>query len=210
MRTSSNLLLLGALLAFGSAACGDFLSGRGLTTDPNAPSNATRDQRLAAVQASMTVQLTGDLARNACMWMQQCAGVDRQYAGREVYNTTSSDFDTQFAFVYVGGGLIDIKAIEADAAAAGDQVYEGVGRVLEALDIGTAADLWGDIPYAQAAGSVVDPTFDSQQSIYTALLAVLDSAIAELGGAGNGPGAVDLWYGAAPNNPTGDVALQKL
>ena len=85
MRTSSNLLLLGALLAFGSAACGDFLSGRGLTTDPNAPSNATRDQRLAAVQASMTVQLTGDLARNACMWMQQCAGVDRQYAGRELY-----------------------------------------------------------------------------------------------------------------------------
>ncbi|HYK83672.1 MAG TPA: SusD/RagB family nutrient-binding outer membrane lipoprotein [Gemmatimonadales bacterium] len=194
MRTSSKLLMLGALLAFGSAACGDFLSGPGLTTDPNAPSNATRDQRLASVQSAMTVQLTGTLARSACMWMQQCAGVDRQYATLELYNTTSTDFDTEFIQVYTGGGLIDIKAIEADAAAAGDLVYEGIGRVLEALDVGTAADLWGDIPYSQAAGSVANPKFDTQQSVYTALLAVLDSAIAELGGAGSGPGAVDLWY----------------
>jgi Starch-binding associating with outer membrane len=196
MRTSSKLLMLGALLAFGAAACGDFLSGPGLTTDPNAPTAATRDQRLVAVQSAMGVQLTGTLARSACMWMQQCAGVDRQYATLELYNTTSTDFDTEFTQVYTGGGLIDMRAIQADAAAAGDSVYVGVGKVLEALDIGTAADLWGDIPYSQTLGSFPAPRFDTQLNVYNALLTLLTQAIAELGGPGLGPiGGVDLWYG---------------
>jgi len=194
MRTSSKLLMLGALLAFGAAACGDFLSGPGLTTDPNAPTAATRDQRLAAVQSAMGVQLTGTLARSACMWMQQCAGVDRQYATLELYNTTSSDFDTEFTQVYTGGGLIDMRLIQADAAAAGDSVYVGVAKVLEALNISTAADLWGDIPYSQAVGSAIAPTFDTQQSVYNALLTLLNQAIAELAGPGSGPGQIDLWY----------------
>ena len=194
MRTSSKLLMLGALLAFGAAACGDFLSGPGLTTDPNAPTAATRDQRLAAVQSAMGVQITGTLARSACMWMQQCAGVDRQYATLELYNTTSSDFDSEFTQVYTGGGLIDMRLIQADAAAAGDSVYVGVAKVLEALNIGTAADLWGDIPYSQAVGSATAPVFDTQQSVYNALLTLLNQAIAELAGPGSGPGGIDLWY----------------
>jgi Starch-binding associating with outer membrane/Susd and RagB outer membrane lipoprotein len=194
MRTSSKLLMLGALLAFGAAACGDFLSGPGLTSDPNAPSAASRDQRLAAVQANLTVQLTGDLARSTCMWMQQCAGVDRQYATRELYTTSTTDFDPFFIAAYTGGGLIDIRAIEAEAASAGDSVYVGVGKVLEALDVGETADLWGDIPYSDAVGSNATPRYDTQQAVYTALLGVLTQAVAELAGPGAGPGQIDLWY----------------
>ncbi len=196
MRTSSKLLLLGALLAFGSAACSDFLSGPGLTTGPNAPTAATRDNRLAAVQSALTVQFTGTLSRSACLWMQQCAGVDRQYATLETYNTTETDFDTEFIQLYTGGGLIDIRAIQADAASAGDSLYVGIAKVLEAMLIGNAADLWGDIPYSQAVvASIANPIFDTQLSVYTRLLAVLDTAIANIKGAGLGPAGVDLWYG---------------
>jgi hypothetical protein len=184
-----------ALLALGALGCGSFVTGPGLTTDPNAPSAATRDQRLVAVEAAMTVQLTGTLARAVCMWMQQCAGVQRQYATLEMYNTTEDDFDTEFSQVYSGGGLIDIRAIEQDAVAAGDSVYEGVGKVLEALDVGTAADLWGDIPYSQAVSDSANPHYDAQQDVYAAVQTVLDQAITELAGAGSGPGQVDLWYG---------------
>jgi hypothetical protein len=183
------------LVAFASAACNNYVTGVDLTSNPNAPSSASRDQRLAAVEAALTVQLTGTLARASCMWMQQCAGVDRQYATLEQYVTTEDDFDTEFSQVYGGGGLIDIRFIEADAAASGDSVYEGVGKVLEAMDIGTAADLWGDIPYSQAVSSVSTPVFDPQQQVYAAVQTVLDQAIAELAGPGSGPGAVDLWYG---------------
>ena len=195
MRTNVKLLMVGALLAFGSAACSDFLSGKNVTTDPNAPSAATRDQRLVAVQAAMTVQLTGTLARAACMFIQQCSGVDRQYATLAKYNTTEDDFDTEFSQVWAGGGLVDIRAIRADATAAGDQVYDGIAKVIEALDVGTAADLWGDIPYSEAVGTNPTPHYDTQLSVYTALLTLLSGAITELQtGSGSGPGAVDLWY----------------
>ena len=183
-----------ALLALGALGCSSFVTGPGLTTDPNAPSAATRDQRLVAVETAMTVQLTGTLARAVCMWMQQCAGVQRHYASLELYNTTDDDFDTEFNQVYGGGGLIDIRAIEHDAAAAGDSVYEGVGKVLEAFDVGTAADLWGDIPYSQAVGDSANPHYDRQQDVYAAIQNVLDQAITELAGPGKGPGEADLWY----------------
>lgn len=195
MRRSLLTLLCGALLVLGASGCSDYLSGPGVGTNPNQPSSASRDQRLAAVQASMTTLLTGSLARAACMWTQQCAGVDRQYATLEKYVTTEDDFNGEWQRVYDGGGLIDIRFIEADAAQAGDSVYEGVAKVIEAMDVGTAADLWGDIPYSDAAGANPTPKFDSQQSVYAALQGVLDQAIAELGGPGAGPGKVDLWYG---------------
>ena len=183
-----------ALLAHGALGCSSFDTGPGLTTHPNAPSAATRDQRLVAGETAMTVQLTGTLARAVCMWMQQCAGVQRQYATLELYNTTEDDFDTEFNQVYGGGGLIDIRAIEHDAATAGDSVYEGVGKVLEAFDVGTAADLWGDIPYSEAVGDSANPHYDRQQDIYAAIQNVLDQAITELAGPGKGPGEADLWY----------------
>src|SRR5260370_3744274 len=203
MRTSSKLLLLGALLACGSAACSDFLSGPGLTTGPNAPTAATRDNRLAAVQSALTVQFTGTLSRSACLWMQQCAGVDRQYATLETYNTTETDFDTEFIQLYTGGGLIDIRAIQADAASAGDSLYVGIAKVLEAMLIGNAADLWGDIPYSQAVvASIANPIFDTQLSVYTRLLAALDTAIANIKGAGPGPAGAVPRYGRAGNHLT--------
>ena len=198
MRTSSKLLVIGALLALGSVACGDFLTGSGLTTAPFAPPSASAGQRLAAVQATMTVQLTGTLARSACVWVQQCAGVDRQYAALGTYSVTEDDFDTEWQTVYSGGGLIDIRSIQAQAAAAGDSQFVGVGKVLEALDIGTAADLWGDIPYTEAVGANPAPHFDTQQSVYTATLALLDKAILELSGPGPGPSGGDLWFGGDP------------
>ena len=183
-----------ALLALGALGCSSFVTGPGLTTDPNAPSAATRDQRLVSVESAMTVQLTGTLARAVCIWMQQCAGVQRQYSTLGLYNTTEDDFDTEFTQVYGGGGLIDIRAIEQEAVAAGDSVYEGVGKVLEALDVGTAADLWGDIPYSEAVGDSANPHYDAQQDVYAAVQTVLDQAITELAGPGTGPGQVDLWY----------------
>src|SRR5690349_7404524 len=197
MRRSTLMTLCGALLVISALGCGDYLTGPGVGSNPNQPSSASRDQRLSAVQASMTTYLTGALARSACMWIQQCAGVDRQYATLEKYVTTEDDFNGQWQQVYDGGGLIDLRFIEANAATAGDSVYEGVAKVIEAMDIGTAADLWGDIPYSDAVGGNPTPKFDSQQSVYAALQTLLDQAIAELGGPGAGPGSVDLWYGGS-------------
>jgi hypothetical protein len=58
-----------------------------------------------------------------------------------------------------------------------------------------AADIWGDVPYREAVSDNATPAFDPQMQIYADLLALLDKAIVDLGGAGDGPGPNDLIYG---------------
>src|SRR5256885_2489661 len=61
--------------------------------------------------------------------------------------------------------------------------------------IGYGADIWGDIPYREAAGDNAQPKYDPQMQIYDDLQGTLDKAISDLGGGGAGPGAFDLFYG---------------
>src|SRR5438093_1824961 len=108
-----------ALLAVGSGACDSFLTGPKLTENPNAPTQASRDQLFVAFQSAQFTQFEGALARTACMFVQQCAGVDRQYLTLGEYAFGEGDFSGQFTLVYVGGGLLDLRKVEASADAAG-------------------------------------------------------------------------------------------
>jgi hypothetical protein len=104
--------------------------------------------------------------------------------------------DPAFREPYSAGGLIALRAVESSAEAAGDKVYEGIAQVLEALLIGTTADVWGSIPYSEAVSNTTTPKFDDQMQVYAALQTLLDQAIANIGGAGAGPSlADDLFFG---------------
>ena len=183
-----------ALLAVGSGACDSFLTGPKLTENPNAPTQAARDQLFVAFQSAQFTQLEGALARTACIFVQQCAGVDRQYLSLGQYSFTEDDFSGEFSQVYIGGGLVDIRKVQASADADNDQVYGGIARVWEAYIVGTAADIWGDIPYSEAVGDVTTPHLDPQASVYAAVQAKLDTGITLLTGTGAGPGQADLVY----------------
>jgi starch-binding outer membrane protein, SusD/RagB family len=187
---------LGALLVTSMAGCGDFLTGPGLTTDPNAPSVATRDQLLVSVQLRQFVLQTGAIPRAFGMWTQQFAGVGNQTVSWDQYQLTEADIQS-WPNIYGGGGLIDIRSIQTEAAAAGDRAYLGVARVWEAFTIGTAASIWGDIPYSEAVDpAITKPVLDSQASVYAAIQGVLDAAIGDLQ-AGTASGALrfnDLVY----------------
>ena len=205
MRSSFLRLGLGALLALASVGCNDYLTGSSLSGDPNnpTPANATIDQLFVATQTSLTGQLTGELARAACMYTQQCAGTDRQYQAIGTYVVDASVFAGSFDRFYTGGGLTDLRNIQQKALAATvpDSIYLGVAKVVEAYMIGTAADLWGDVPYSEAIDPLNHPTphYDSQLSVYAALQTVLDDGIKALNGStGPGPGSNDLVYGGAP------------
>src|SRR4029450_2421171 len=82
------------------------------------------------------------------------------------------------------------------ADSAKDQVYGGIGRVLEALVIGFGADVWGDIPYSQAVSDTLTPKLDPQEQGYAGIQAKLDTRLTMLPDTtAAGPGAADLWYG---------------
>jgi hypothetical protein len=169
---------------------------RRLSADPNNPTEASIDNLYNAMQVNVGGQLTGELARVVSIWMQQMSGTERQYLP---YNTYSLDTDT-FIFlpIYSQGGLVDIRRVQDRATDAGDLKYRGVAKVWEALLMGTAADLWGDIPYRNALDASLPQTADPQLQVYDDLIALLDEAITDLAcaeAACRGPGALDRVYG---------------
>jgi hypothetical protein len=178
------------------AGCRDFLTGDKLTTNPNSPTSASTIQLLVAAQASLFNQQEGQLARIAAMYTQQLSGTNNQQRDYgSFYLLSEGDVGTFWNQTYTGGGLLDLRRVQAAAKAAGDARTQGVATVMEALRVGTTASLWGDVPYAEAASDTKTPKLDPQQQVYAALQARLDSAIVLLGGAGTGPGGADLVYG---------------
>jgi hypothetical protein len=188
--------LTAALPAVVLAGCNDFLKCAECVKDPDSPTAATSQQRLVAAQASLWETMNGDLARLISMWMQTMAGTDRQFLAYGTYVIGDGDYEGEFFRPY-RPTLLDLHNIEAVESENGDQVYVGVAQVLEAWSMGTVADIWGDVPYSQAArpDSFPTPVYDAQQDVYANLQTLLDNAISNLGGSGAGPGPADLVYG---------------
>src|SRR2546430_1206247 len=183
-------------VALAAAGCGSFLTGEKLSSDPNQPSSATRDQLFVGVQANLFSSQENSVAMTVCMWMQQCAGVGGRFVDQySHYVVDEFSWDGNWFNVYTGGGLIDLRKIKASARADGDSVYLGIAKIWEAFEIGAAADWWGDIPYSDAVGSDVTPTLDSQAAVYDSVQALLSQAIVELGGPAGGPGPQDVVAG---------------
>ena len=177
---------LALVLATGLSGCSDFISGPGVTTNPNAVDQLTRPGPLyVGIQAAQVVQYEGQLGRYAAMYTQQVSGNSRQQIGYDRGTTGPGDTDTYFGAVYGstrtitgGGGLLDNHKMQQIARRVNDSLYVGIAKVYEAITVGIAADMWGDIPYRQAADSLNrTPAFDPQLQVYADLLAQLDSAI---------------------------------
>ena len=189
----------GLCIGLAVAGCSGFLDAEKANIDPNLPSAPSRDQLFVGAQASIFAQQEGPLAMIVCQWMQQCAGINGRFVEvQDSYNVNAGTFDIPFSEVYSAGGLISLRRVQESAADAGDNVYEGIAQVLEALLIGTTADIWGNIPYSEALTATSNAAFDNQLAVYAAIQALLDDAITNLAGEGPGPGGIDLFLGGDP------------
>lgn len=200
MHKSRKILIAGFILASFTAGCkGDFLSGPKLTTDPNKQSETrTPDQFFVPIQANTWFLNEGQLARVAAIWHQQMAGVQRQFSSVDIYAQGEADLPTEWSSFYTGGGIIDARKLQVQVAALGDRKYLGIAKIYEAWLIGTAADMWGDVPYSEAVAAVATPKLDKQMDIYAAVEVLLSSAITDLNaGVGAGPSSADLVYGGS-------------
>jgi hypothetical protein len=192
--------LVAALLLVGASACKDYLSGPKLDQNPNlADQVRTPDQYFIGIQAAAFAVQEGALARTAGIWHQHLAGVDRQYSSTDIYSVGEDDYSSDWNFIFAQGGLIDIRKLRAEADKVGDKKYSGIAKIYEALEVGTAASIWGDVPYSEANNpDIPTPKLDKQLDVYAALQTLLASAIADLSaGVGAGPGAADLVFGGS-------------
>lgn len=183
-------------ISLGASACSDFLTGPGLNENPNNPTRATATQLFIAAQGQAFVRQEGQLARTAGMFVQQISGTNNQQLNwGSQYLGGEADYSLQFSGFYTGGGLVDWRQIQIKADSISDAQFKGIAQVWEAFQIGTAASVWGDLPYREAVAGLATPKLDPQQQVYADLQALLTQAITNLGGAGPGPGNADLVYG---------------
>jgi hypothetical protein len=191
----ARVLTVVAAVATLATACNNFLTTDAAIKNPNSPTSATSTQRLTGVETNLTALLTSDIARTIALFMNQFAGTDRQYYQYALYQVGEDFTNGAFATIYGGGGVLDLRAIQQASDASGDSTTAGIARILEALEMGTAADFWGDVPYSTAFDPTTKAKLDPQASIYTAVQALLDRGIRQLqSGAGAGPSVADLFY----------------
>ena len=80
--------------------------------------------------------------------------------------------------------LRDVRNMINAAEAAGHSNYVGIGLIMRSYIFSQLTDLYGDIPYTQAVKAsegIVLPSYDTQESIYTAMLEDLKKANTLLG-----------------------------
>lgn len=183
-------VVLSAALLLLNNGCTNLTNG--LSTDPvnvTDPSVIDESKYMSGAQVILTGIFEGDQARQTGMWAGYFDGEDRQYLGLQNYATSGQDFDNEWVSIYTNL-FKNTKLLKQNARPAKNFVAIGIAQVMEAMSIGLAADIWGDVPYSQITQYpvITQPVFDKQATVYASAQVLLDSAIANLASTGSAPG----------------------
>ena len=159
-----------------------------LNIDPDNARDVYSALILPAAEGNLAFTFQGfDYVGTTGMWLQYFEGLDRQAYGEYNYGLTSDDCDNLYSTLY-SGIMMDTKKIidRTSIEGATSPHIRGMAKVLQAVSLGTAVGLWGDIPYSTAlqGTTITKPTFDTEQSVYASVQSLLTDAIADLSVAG--------------------------
>ncbi|MCI0751222.1 MAG: SusD/RagB family nutrient-binding outer membrane lipoprotein [Flammeovirgaceae bacterium] len=175
-----------AIMILGMASCESFVEGVN-EIDPTRPTDADLALVVTGMQVEYMSTLEGEMARLSGLWSGYFTGSDRQYIPIYNYDIASTNSDSPwgnvYAFVFKQSRIAQAKAITLN-----NRLTLGAAQVVEAHIMGTAATLWGDIPYNEAINTAQfpNPKYDPQDQVIDNLITLLDEAIANLNsGVGN-------------------------
>jgi len=156
-----------------------------MNINPNKPVSVPTSGLLTQAEANLVYNFNGELAQLGEQYVQHLTQVD--YVEKSNYN---DDGISSFSGIYRGGlnDLKDIIRINKDENLAGEVVKYGdnvnqiaVATILTTWAYHNMTDVWGDIPYSEALNDeILTPKYDTQESIYDALIAKLDNAISTI------------------------------
>lgn len=180
------------------SSCGDLVDG--FNQDPNNPTSASFNNILTGAEVGNIILNTGETARRAGIFCGYYTGIDRQHLGFTNYTLTTSDFNALWFDVYVDTYR---NAVETERAAESEGVTgisKGIAQVIQAQAIGTAASLYGDVPFSEAANiEIENPIYEDQAQVYAGVQSLLDEAIINLqSGAGRPAGGAEIYFNGDP------------
>lgn len=186
--------MLGVLvLAFTS--CEDFLD---VNANPNQLTEVPSGDLLLKGTLLANTQLhKGHLLRSSMYYSGGLIGL--QLVQQTIYNYsfTPGDSDANWEHLYNGILVQNKKIRELNPNL---NLLQGIIDINEAMAIGTATTIWGDIPYSTAVPdnpSLLSPkpTYDSQTAVYAAVQTLLDEGISKINSATTSVGSEDIFNG---------------
>jgi hypothetical protein len=175
-----------------------------VNTTPNNPTAVPPSTILPTTMIGLAFANSNDLDRATSALVQHIAGVANQTAAYDVYNLDGA-FDNQWNGEIYGNTLNDLQIL-INQYSVTSPAYSGIAKLEMAYVFSMATDLWGEVPYSQAAQGLqfIAPRFDKQEDIYqgntaqgiTSLLDLVKSGLADLVKTPNvfTPGNDDLVY----------------
>ncbi|MGC4035774.1 MAG: SusD/RagB family nutrient-binding outer membrane lipoprotein [Chitinophagaceae bacterium] len=175
MKTRYIAVLLASLSLTGMG-CKKFLD---VNKDPNNPLSVSEGLILSPVEVTLSTNIVGGFTGTTTAYWMQNLSLNQPSPNVETYRILPSDVDNSWSFYTYPNALKNLNDMINQAEAAGHMGYAAIGKALTAYTLAITTDLWGDIPYSQAfqISTNLKPTYDSQESIYTSIQGLLDSAI---------------------------------
>lgn len=194
-----SLQLLCAVVLLFLSSCESFL---GEDVNKN-PTRVAEDQVPLNALLPTVIVNTSDvhysIAYTTARWCQQTAdvgagGIDSQDPG---------ELSTAWTTIYLNSLQVATRMVNL-AGQRNSPVYAGIGKVLQAVNLGLATDCFESIPWTQSlkGSNNLFPDYDSQETIYKEISRLLDEAILDLQKTGSlfTPSTDDLIYGGKTAN----------
>jgi len=145
--------------------------------DPNGPSKTTPDKMLANV-LRQSLELQGAASLPTSTITQQLATTRISTPNVDNWiDLTPVNYEFQNNYFFVA---TNNEAMMQWAKDEGSYSYVGIGEIIKATCYAYTTDLFGDVYYDQANKEIAQPTFNTQEYVYTQLLGLLDDAQTQL------------------------------
>ena len=174
MKRIVSVLILISLLT--TTGCKKFVDG--YDESPNSPSEVTPQLLLSNAQVAYFSTMNGQLSRQSAILTQQVVGLEFQAKDVNDYQIDENTNGNEWDVIYTNG-LVNLKKLYTQSGVK-NPYYQGISRVLTAMFLGTASDLWGDIPNREAVNGMegnYNPAYDKQEDVIKDIQLYLDEAI---------------------------------
>jgi hypothetical protein len=160
-----------------------------INSDTDNTEDVTAKFLVSDIETSTAFNIVGsDLSFYASVYIEHETGTYNQMWDAETrlsQPTASSTYDNSWKQLYqnLSNAKTVIKKCSTGGSEDGNQITLGVAQVLTAYNLAILTDLFGNVPWSEACDlSILQPKVDTQESIYTDVIAYLDSAITNFAG----------------------------
>lgn len=166
----------------------------GINDNPNnlVPSDVDPILFMPGTMLANNLAQGGHANRIVSMWSGQLIGFASVYGNAYQYDISTAETNSTWRNIYIGL-ITNARYIREQLPA--DDLVQGITKVMEAHAIGTAASLFGDVPFSEIGNSeIADPAFDGQVAVFNNVIALLNEAIGNLGSATARSIGEDLYF----------------